>query len=231
MTRPDQMRMDSKALHSGKYVDEYEHKPISRIARLAALMKLGRHERLLDVACGNAMLLEVVHNKVASYDGVDFSEDFAEAARKRSVRFPDTPCSIHCEEIISFCSRRPEQFEVATALDFTEHVEDEELIPILRAVRSSLVPGGRLYLHTPNLDFVLERMRDAGVILRQRPEHVAVRTARENVQVLVAAGFERARVRAHLIPHYNILKILHPFSFVPLIGPWLKARVFIECTK
>ena len=60
-------------LHSGEYVDRYERKPASRLARLVPLMHLDRGEELVDFACGNAMLLPLVHEQVRHYHGVDFS--------------------------------------------------------------------------------------------------------------------------------------------------------------
>jgi len=62
-------------------------------------------------------------------------------------------------------------------MDFSEHVYDEEWREILRGIRSALKPTGRLYLHTPNAEFILEIMKARNLILARQPEHVAVRTA------------------------------------------------------
>ena len=219
----------AKELHSGEYVQQYEHKPISRISRLVPRMQLDPGTRLADYACGNAMLLGEVHDRIQSYTGVDFSEDFIAAAERRARALGATNCEFHCADIVAFCQEHVGEFDVAAAMDFSEHVEDGELIPILAAIRSSLRPGGLLYLHTPNLDFFMERMRDSGVLLRQRPEHVAVRDVAGNVEVLVRAGFPREGIRVSLIPHYNILRVVDPLRHLPLVGKYFEARIFIEC--
>lgn len=227
----EQEARSSKELHSGDYVLKYEHKPVSRISRLVPAMALAPDTRLVDYACGNAMLLGEVHDRILHYTGVDFSEDFIASARSRAARLGAKNCEFHCEDIVAFCSRHPGSFDVATALDFTEHVSDAELLPILAAIRESLKPGGRFYLHTPNLDFFMERMRDAGFILRQRPEHIAVRGLEGNVALLEQAGFARGRIRAMLLPHYNVLRIVHPLRHLPLVGRHFEARIFIECQR
>ena len=222
----------SKDLHSGDYVEKYESKPISRISRLAEMMRLDRRTtRLVDLACGNAMLLDVVHDKVASYTGVDFSEDFIAAAHKRAARLGIVNCEFHCGDIVRFCASHPEEFDVATAFDFSEHIYDDDFVSIFSAVHASLKPGGRLYLHTPNLDFFMERMRDSSFILHQRPEHIAVRNISQNIALLHRAGFAPTGIRSQFIAHYNILKLLHPLRRLPWLGKYFEARIFIECTR
>lgn len=219
----------AKELHSGTYVEQYERKPISRVARLVPKMRLTPDTELADFACGNAMLLGEVHDKVHRYTGVDFSEEFIAAAKRRAQALGAGNCEFHCTDIISFCEANRGRFDVAAALDFTEHVRDAELIPILKGIRGSLKLGGLLYLHTPNLDFFMERMRDSGVILTQRPEHVAVRDAEQNIDVLLRAGFPRENIRVWLSPHYNLLRALDPLRHLPVVGKHFEARIFMEC--
>lgn len=219
---------DLKKLHSGAYVEMYERKPLSRLQRLVPLMKLTGSEVLVDVACGNAMLLPLVADKVAHYHGVDFSEDFIAAAKRRAAANGIRNCTFYCQDIVEFCSSRTTTFDVATAFDFSEHIEDDGFVAIFTAVRQSLKPGGRLLLHTPNLGFFMERLKDMGV-LRQFPEHIAVRSAAENVDLLHRCGFDPDNIRVSTLAHYNVLRIVHPLRHLPLVGGLFEARLFIEC--
>jgi len=221
---------ESKRLHSGAYVKMYESKPISRLARLIPLMRLQGKERLADIACGNAMLLPLIHAKISHYDGVDFSEDFIVSAKSRAEKHKVTNCSFHCQDIMNFCAEHPETFDLATAFDFSEHIEDEAFLSIFKAVRDTLIPNGRLLLHTPNLNFFMERLKDWG-ILHQFPEHIAVRNQLQNTRLLQRCGFAPENIHVRVLPHYNILRLTHPLRHIPVFGRLFEARLFIECIK
>ncbi|MFM5925139.1 MAG: SAM-dependent methyltransferase [Novosphingobium sp.] len=218
---------DSLALHSGDYVARYNAKSIDRVAALARRMKLSPRARLADFACGNGMLLHALGTREGSYDGVDFSPDFIASANEWAAREGRANYRFHGQDIIAFCTGHPAEFDAAATLDFSEHVTDDLAIPIYAAIRQSLVPGGTLYLHTPNGDFFMERAKDVG-ILPQFAEHIAVRNGAETVDLLVKAGFAREGIRLTHIAHYNVLKWLHPLSGLPLIGKWFQARLWIE---
>jgi 2-polyprenyl-6-hydroxyphenyl methylase / 3-demethylubiquinone-9 3-methyltransferase len=218
---------DSIALHSGDYVARYNAKPLDRVRGLAARIKLTPGARVADFACGNGMLLHALAPQFGSYDGVDFSPDFIASAEAWAEREGRTGYYFHCEDIVDFCSRHSAGFDVAATLDFSEHIADDLAVPIYAAIRQSLAPGGTLYLHTPNGEFFLEWAKNNG-LLRQFPEHIAVRTGAETLELLVLAGFPREGIRLSHIAHYNVLKWLHPLSRLPLVGKWFKARLWIE---
>lgn len=218
---------DAIALHSGDYVERYNAKPIDRVASLARRIRLAPDARLADFACGNGMLLHALGPRPGSYDGVDFSADFIAAAKAWAEREGCENYQFHCDDIIAFCQHHPAAFDAAATLDFSEHVKDEQAIPIYAAIRQSLAPGGTLYLHTPNGDFFMEKAKELGIV-PQFPEHIAVRGGEETVELLVRAGFPRDGIRLGYIAHYNVLKWLHPLGRLPLAGKWFRARLWIE---
>jgi 2-polyprenyl-6-hydroxyphenyl methylase / 3-demethylubiquinone-9 3-methyltransferase len=220
----------ARRLHSGSYVEMYERKPISRLQRLVPFLRLGGGEVLADFACGNAMLLPLVHTQIRAYHGVDFSEDFIRVARERAATAGISNCSFHCQDIVEFCGQNLARFDVATAFDFSEHIDDEDFVRIFTAIRASLKPGGRLLLHTPDLDFFMERLKARGV-LTQFPEHIAVRTGDGNRALLRQCGFADEQIRVEHIPHYNVLRIVHPLRHLPLLGRLFRARLVIECVR
>jgi len=223
-------REDRIRAHSGAYVEMYERKPISRIARLVPALQLQPNDDLVDIACGNAMLLPLVHDRVRSYQGVDFSPEFIDVARRRAEQHGISNCTFHCEDVVDFCAARKARFDVATALDFSEHIDDSDFVAIFTSIHGALRDGGRLYLHTPNLDFVMERLKDRG-ILRQFPEHIAVRNAAHLVGLLERCGFDRGKIRVGILPHYNVLRLLHPLRHLPVVGRFFAARLFVECRR
>lgn len=111
-------------------------------------------------------------------------------------------------------------------IDFSEHVYDETLLEVLKDIKSSLKKNGRLYLHSPNGNYFIEIMKKHNFVMKQFPEHVAIRTLKHNIMLLERAGFGIKMTM--FIPHYNILKYLHFASYLPIVGKWFQARIFIE---
>jgi SAM-dependent methyltransferase len=162
-----------------------------------------------------------------SYDGIDFSPDFIAAANSWAERTGRHDYRFHCCDIRDFCARNRNAFDVAATLDFSEHIEDALAIEIYAAIRQSLRDGGRLYLHTPNLDFFIERAKQIG-IRPQFPEHIAVRNGKQTARLLERAGFDPAAIKVEIVPHYNGLKLLHPLSRLPWVGRLFAARLWVE---
>ncbi|MDO8873983.1 MAG: class I SAM-dependent methyltransferase [Methanoregula sp.] len=217
-------------LYEKEYVEKFEtdQSPF-RISRLMQYVSLPKDSHVADFGCGNGMLLACIHNQVRTYSGVDFSECFIIEARKRQTISGISNAEFFCESIESFCSRNSDTFDAGFVMDLAEHVYDPEWAGILAAIHRSLKSGGKLYLHTPNAEFFLEMMKKKNLIFHQFEEHVAVRHVSQNIQLLEDAGFFKYKIK--MLPHYNILRSLHFLSFIPVIGKYFKARIFIIAEK
>ena len=217
-----------RALHGEDYVARFKtNQDNFRLERLLPYLQLKKTDRIADFACGNAMLMPLIAPLVASYDGVDFSSDFIAAATEHAVAENIDNATFHCEDINQFCKNRPKQFDAGFAMDFSEHVYDEDWLQILSAIRNSLKPGAWFYLHTPNASYLIEQLKSAG-ILRQLPEHIAVRDDHANVRLLETAGFNEISVT--FLPHYEKRQAwVHHFHHIPLLGKLFRARLFIMC--
>jgi SAM-dependent methyltransferase len=220
---PDELR----ALYDQAYVDRYDPHAVRRITRMLPRFALTGAERVLDVGCGNGVLADVIAGRVAEYVGVDFSPVFIDAARARAGAAGLRNARFECADVVRFCADRRQEFDAAFALDVAEHIYDDELGAICQAVRASLRAGGRFYLHMPNGEYVIERLRRRRV-LRQIEGHVAVRPPGEYVRLLTGSGFERIEV-AYLAHYLPIAGALHPLGALPVVGPLLRARLFITC--
>lgn len=223
-------REERKALHGDAYVERFGRlQSASRIARLVPLMGLGGDEKIVDIGCGNALSLAALDGCFGSYTGLDFSPPFIEAAQARARKLGIDNAEFFCGSAESYAAENAGRFDVALALDISEHVYDKEWCLILRAIHQMLKPGGRLFLHTPNAAFLVEILKQRNIILKQFPEHIAVRNLDQNTELLRRAGFGISA--AHTLPHYNVLSILHPLSGLPLVGRHFAARLFIEAGK
>jgi len=219
-----------KALYGDAYVAQYRALSPERLQRLLPYIDLRPTDIVADFGCGNGMLYDLIGHRVRQYVGVDFSESFIHAARERINGARSQNAQFVCSTIEAFCATRPSCMDAAFAMDFSEHVYDDEWRDILRSIRSALKPGGALYLHTPNAAFVVEILKARNFILPQQPEHIAVRTAAENCRLLREAGFQVAAAR--VLPHYlPLLSRAHALTLLPGIGRFFGARLFIEARR
>ena len=219
-----------KRFYSGEYVrKKYAHQPGYRLQRLLPWIELQPGDAVLDCACGRGLLLQFLPPFIGSYTGLDISAELIEMAKEtaRNLQREEKALFI-CGEIVDFCSQHAETYNAVFTLDFSEHIYDDDFLAIYTAIHAALKPGGRLYLHTPNADFLLEIMKRRG-IMRQIPEHIGVRNARQYSSLLQAAGFRRIENR--FLAHYNILKYLNILSILPFFGRYFQARLFFTCTK
>ena len=220
---------DTKHLHGSEYVNKFEdNQSLYRLERLLTHITLNRGDTVLDCGCGNGMLLPLIEEKIETYVGLDFSPQFVERARQKN-KSARCHFTFICVDIIEHCKSTPNTYDVAMAMDLSEHVADNEWKSILTAINFSLKKGGKLYLHTPNRDFFLEKMKENNIFLKQFPEHIAVRTKAENVDLVMKGGFSDASTLG--LPHYNILRFLHPLSKLPMIGKWFEARILLSAIK
>ena len=167
-----------RAIYDQGYVDQYDAHAVQRMRRMVPFFELAGHEVVADFGCGNGVLLELIGSRVGEYVGVDFSEAFVHAAERRRDAHGIRNGTFHCDDLVAFCARHPNHFDAGFALDFSEHIYDDQFVRIFRAIHGALKPGASLYLHTPNGEYFMERLREWGV-LRQIEGHVAVRDVKQ----------------------------------------------------
>jgi cyclopropane fatty-acyl-phospholipid synthase-like methyltransferase len=228
MSGPETDKDELRDLYRNDYVSAYHQNPGPRLKRLVDRADLSDDMAVADLGCGNGLLLDVLHGRVATYYGVDFSDEFIAEARQRHVgRESDRGAfSFHALSIGVFCDSHPGEIDRAFALDFSEHLYDDELVAVFESVRSCLRDDGRFYLHTPNRDFLIEILKARG-IMRQLPEHIAVRNAPDTLALLERAGFGEVRV-AYIAHYLPALAWLDRFAGVPGLGRFMRARLFID---
>lgn len=219
-------KKELKQLHGQQYVKDFESKQSKhRLKRLISLIDFNEQSKVVDFGCGNGMLFSLIDEKVGSYTGIDFSEEFIDLAKVKH-KIHSKKAEFICDDIVNFGNKHQREYDLAFAMDFSEHVYDDDWIEILRSIRNTLKIGGKLYIHTPNSDFLIEILKKHNFILKQFPEHIAVRNMKDNCNLITQSGYKISK--KSYLAHYNILKVLHIFSFIPFIGKFFKARIFIE---
>ena len=216
-----------RAIYGQSYVDQYDPHAVQRMRRMLPLVDLSPDAVVADFGCGNGVLLELVAPKVREYVGVDFSEEFVRAAERRRDAAGIRNGMFHCGDIVAFCEANPRRFDAGFAFDFSEHVYDDQFVRIFRAIHGSLKPGAPLYVHTPNAEYFMERLKERG-ILTQVEGHVGVRDARRHDVLFRECGF--ADVRVTYLAHYlYVASLFHWLGYLPIVGGLFRARLFLTC--
>ncbi len=211
------------------YVDRHSEAVDRRLARLLPHIEFHPDDHVLDCACGSGQLLELIHDRAAHYVGVDFSDEFIQKGLERRAELGITNAEFICSDLADFCRAHPQQFDKCFAFDFSEHIYDDDFVRIFRAVHACLKDNGCLYLHTPNADYFLERLKSIG-LLQSDPTHIAVRNAAGMCQLLSDAGFQPPKVE-YLAHYVKSLERLHFMARIPWVGRLFRARLFVRCSK
>ena len=219
-----------RKLYESDYVEHFEKKSdlqSERIKKIVERISVDGNDIVADFGCGNGLLASSIYDKVKAYYGVDFSNEFIDSfSKKMELSASADNIYLFASDILEFCKERPNFFDKAFTLDFSEHLYDEDFINIYQTIYRSLKKGGTLYLHTPNGEYFLEILKSKGV-MKQFPEHIGVRCASSYINMLRKIGF--IDIKINYLAHYNILKYFHFLSYLPFIGKYFRARLLITC--
>lgn len=180
----------------------------------------------LGSALGDVCFLLAPHVKEAI--GLDASPRAVELAEKRrrergfgNVRFVQT-------DVAKLSGLADASVDVAGAFDLLEHVDDETVRHMLRALRRVLKPTGVFVAYTPNREHYVERMKAHDLVLKQFPEHIAVRRPREVRRLLEEEGWRVRSMRYSPAPFPGIRWIERALAPIPLVGRLFRYRILVE---
>jgi SAM-dependent methyltransferase len=105
---------------------------------------------VIDIGCGYGFALRALrHLGFQNLMGIETSAEQAVRCRQAGFEIVVT------EDTIEWLKQNPGRFVVAILLDVLEHVPVALQIKLLRAVRGSLRPGGKVILTVPNANSIL----------------------------------------------------------------------------
>jgi 2-polyprenyl-3-methyl-5-hydroxy-6-metoxy-1,4-benzoquinol methylase len=141
--------------------------------------------RLLDFGCGAGKFLRRMHALGWDVTGIDFSEAAVGAVRAAGLKaFRGT---------LPNAALAPGSFDVVAMRHSLEHVPDP--LPVLRAARDLLAPGGRLLVQVPNhASWEVDYFGDASPRL-DIPRHLTHFTPPTLSALLDRAGYRNVRAK------------------------------------
>jgi ubiquinone/menaquinone biosynthesis C-methylase UbiE len=185
-------------------------------------------ETVLDLGSARGDVCFLLAPRVREAIGVDASPkalEIAEAERERrglaNVRFLQS-------DVASLDGVSDASIDVAGAFDLLEHVDDATVRQMLRALARVLKPDGILAAYTPNREHYVERLKAHDFILKQFPEHIAVRRPREIRRLLETEGWRLLEVSYSPAPFPVVHWIEKLLWRVPGLGRLFRYRILLR---
>lgn len=121
--------------------------------------------------------------------------------------------------------------DAVAAIDLVEHIDDATLSAMFSECRRILTPSGRLGIYTPDRAHYVERLKAHDFILRQFPQHIAVRFTGEYLRLLHEAGFRVDLSTYSVSPFPGVRWIEKTLAPIPLLGPWFRYRILLSAVR
>ncbi len=183
---------------------------------------------VLDLGSARGDVCFLLAPRVREAIGVDASAralELAEAERARrglpNVRFVRS-------DVATLEGIPDASIDLAGAFDLLEHVGDETVRQMLRTLARVLKPGGVLAAYTPNREHYVERLKAHDFLLKQFPEHIAVRRPREIVRLLEESGWRVLALTYSPAPFPAVRWIEKALWRLPGIGRLFRYRILLR---
>ena len=135
---------------------------------------------ILDIGCGAGQMLQLLKDQgFTNVSGIDVSAEQVRLATDRGL-------NASVGDVLQSLRDAPSAFDAITALDFVEHFDKSEQIPMFEVIHSALKPGGRLILETPNGDGLFAKQVIYGDLT-----HLTIFSEGSLSQLLRLMGFEK----------------------------------------
>jgi 2-polyprenyl-3-methyl-5-hydroxy-6-metoxy-1,4-benzoquinol methylase len=144
--------------------------------------------RMLDLGCSCGYFLDVALERGYDAYGVEFSEEAIAAAQ------PGTRQRIRRGNVNEAENGHPREYDVVTAFDIIEHVEDP--VAFLGEIEGTLVPGGGVVVSTPDTGHILRYLMGARWPMLQPMQHTTLMSRLGLRIALERAGFQEVVVTA-----------------------------------
>ncbi len=123
-------------------------------------------DRILDIGCGPGDILEYLSDSV-TYLGIDMSQEYIDAARKRYGRRGNFICQKIDEQVVG----EMPLFDRVIAIGVLHHLEDKDAMQLFNVAQLALKPGGRLITVDPVL-FEGQPRLERYLVSKDRGEYV-----------------------------------------------------------
>lgn len=215
--------MNTEHLFNSAYVSSYIQKPDLRLSQIVSRISFNPEDSILDIGCGNGLLVFLLYDKILEYSGVDFSLPFVIDAKKKSAQIKNA--SFFHSSIVGFCKTANRKYTKILSLDFFNLIGDSDLLDILNNLKLVANKSTDFYFHVPNGNYFMSFLKKHNIYKGFEIEQY--RSVAQFKKVFNDCGFEIVDVCN--LPHYNKLRLLHFLSYFPVAKEFFIARKLIHC--
>ena len=169
-----------------EYAKSRDLKVATARPRLAAIKQRTSGKRLLDVGCATGFFMEAAADDGFEVRGVEFSSIAISLAR------PDIRERIVRGDVNELSSRETEKFDVVTAFDIIEHLQNPA--KFLQELREILKPGAVLAISSPDTGHFLRYLMRSKWPMLQPLQHTVLFSRRSIRDLLERCGFQDVQV-------------------------------------
>lgn len=188
-------------------------------------------DRLVELGCARGDVTFFLAGRAREVVGVDAADEALEMAEKERLRRGLSNVSFLKADVARLGGLADGSVDAVAAIDLVEHIDDPTLAAMLAECRRVLVPGGRLGIYTPDRAHYVERLKAHDIVLKQFPQHIAVRFSGAYEKALSEAGF-RVDLLAYSVSPFPVVRLVEGvLAPLPLIGRTFRYRILIRAVK
>ena len=205
-----------------------ERKWRERDRDILRLARPSKDATVLDLGSARGDVCFLLAPLVKEAVGVDASERALEIAETERARRGLDNVRFVAGDVATLTAIPDRSIDVAGAFDLLEHIDDATVKEMLRALARVVKPGGRFVAYTPNREHYVERLKARNILLKQFPQHIAVRRPREIASLLESEGWHVDALTYSPAPFPGVRWIEKALWRVPGIGRLFRYRILLS---
>lgn len=220
-----------EALHPHHWFKNPARKYAERNRDVFLLLQPRPEDRLVELGSARGDICFLLAPHVREVIGVDAAEEALEMAERERRERGLSNVRFMKSDVADLHELGDDSVDGVAAIDLVEHIDDPTLAAMLAECRRILKPGGRLAIYTPDRAHYVERLKAHDLILKQFPQHIAVRFVSEYRQLLARAGFLVDLDTYSVSPFPGVRWLEKALSFVPFLGRTFRYRILLRARK
>jgi len=188
-------------------------------------------DRVLELGSARGDVTFFLAAHVREVVGLDASDDVLHLAERARAAQGIANVSFVRGDVADLSIFPDASFDAVAAIDLVEHVDDPTLAAMLEECRRVLRPGGRLGLYTPDRAHYVERMKAHDFLLKQFPQHIAVRRVEAYRRFLADAGLVIDLDTWSVSPFPGVRLLERALAPLPFLGGTFRYRILLRAVR